>query len=132
MQSIEIDFDVYKKLTILRETEKTTYNDVLRKLLELPTLISTAPKQNWKSENSWATKYYIFPHGTEFKANYKGKEYQGFVKDGHLLLNGRRYSSPSRAAISITNNSVNGWVFWECRLPNSSNWVSISSFKTKV
>ncbi len=35
MPSIDIDFDIYKELTSLRETEDVTYNDVIRELLEL-------------------------------------------------------------------------------------------------
>ena len=35
MTSIEVDFDVYKVLTMKRETESVTYNDVLRKMLGL-------------------------------------------------------------------------------------------------
>lgn len=34
---IDIDFDVYKALTILRQSETDTYNHVLRRLLGLPT-----------------------------------------------------------------------------------------------
>ena len=35
MHTIEIDFDVFKKLTAMRETETMAYNDVLRKMLGL-------------------------------------------------------------------------------------------------
>ena len=34
-KEIEIDFDVFKLLTVMRLSENMTYNDVLRKLLEL-------------------------------------------------------------------------------------------------
>ena len=35
MTTIEIDFDVFKELTIRRTTESVTYNDVLLELLGL-------------------------------------------------------------------------------------------------
>lgn len=35
MATIDVDFEVYKALTIRRETEEMTYNDVLRHLLSL-------------------------------------------------------------------------------------------------
>ena len=36
MEMIEIDFDVYKALTMKRTSQEVTYNDVLRELLDLP------------------------------------------------------------------------------------------------
>ena len=35
MITIEIDFDVYKKLTVRRESEEVSYNDVIRDLLKM-------------------------------------------------------------------------------------------------
>jgi hypothetical protein len=130
MQTIEIDFDVYKALTLRRQTEDVTYNDVLRELLELDPVPS--PQKNLDKEQSgepWVIKGVSFPHGTEFSSTYKGRQYSGFVDNGALVVNGKRFNSPSAAAISITKNSVNGWIFWKCKIPGLGNWTTISSLR---
>ena len=120
-QSIEIDFDVYKALTIRRASPSTTYNDVLRDLLQL----GSTPKNGGTPASNgtpWITKGVVFPHGTEFRASYKGKDYQAHVEQGALVFNGTKYSSPSPAAIAITERPTNGWMFWKCRLPGQNTW----------
>jgi len=49
-----------------------------------------------------------FPNGTEFRATHKGQTYYGKVQDGELVDQNKKYSSPSAAAVAITNNPVNG------------------------
>ena len=44
MHTIEIEFDVFKALTNLRESETVTYNEVIRRLLNLPELKSNDGK----------------------------------------------------------------------------------------
>jgi len=129
MQTIEIDFEVFKELTNKRRTEKETYNDVLRELLGLNTLTSTQPSNSQQSGKEWVAKGIHFPSGTEFRAFYKGKIHNAIVRDGALFLNGIPYNSPSAAAISITNNSVNGWIFWECRFAGDNNWKLLKTIK---
>ena len=58
-----------------------------------------------------------FPQGTQFRASYKGQTHLAEVENGALQLNGKRYASPSAAAMSITRVPANGWTFWECRIP---------------
>lgn len=71
-----------------------------------------------------------FPQGTDFRAFYKGQTHTSRVEAGALMLaNGERFDSPSAAAISITDNSVNGWIFWECRLPGKSSWQRIDALR---
>ena len=71
-----------------------------------------------------------FPQGTDFRAFYKGQTHTARVEGGALMLaNGERFDSPSAAAISITGNSVNGWIFWECRLPGKSSWQRIDALR---
>jgi hypothetical protein len=110
-QSIEIDFDVYKALTIRRATPSVTYNDVLREVLGIgpATKNGGAPVQNG---TPWITKGAVFPPGTEFRATYKGKDYQAHVEKGALFFNGTKYSSLSPAAIAITERPTNGWIFF--------------------
>lgn len=129
MAAIEISFDVYKALTMRRTSESVTYDDVLRELLRLPQ--SSEPKvATIKARpEGWSYKDVFFPNGTEFRANYKGKPYTASVENGALMLNGERIGSPSLAAHKITKTSVNGWRFWECRLPGDSRWRMIEALR---
>mgnify|MGYP001160645801 FL=1 len=130
MNTIEIDFDVYKALTLRRAAEDVTCNDVLREVLGL------SPKNGLASspasaagQGDWVTKGVRFPVGTEFRASYKGQTYYGKVESGKLVVNGKRFDSPSAAAGAITGNLVNGWTFWECRAPGKSSWQMIKSLR---
>ena len=130
MTNIEIDFEVFKELTNRRATEHVTYNDVLREVLGLKPLTSAATKPILESSaGAWTTKGITFPAGTEFRANYKGQTILAKVESGFLVLNGKRFDSPSAAAVSITGNMVNGWIFWECRMPGKTSWQTIKMLR---
>ena len=131
MQTIEIDFDVFKEITVRRKHAGITPNDVLREVFGLE------PRQEYltqkaKTGKPWVVKGVVFPHGTEFRSSYKGQIYYARVDDGSFLLNGKKFSSPSAAAMSITNNSVNGWKFWECKFPGNHNWQLIISLRKDI
>jgi hypothetical protein len=128
MYTIEIDFDVFKEITSRRTSEDVTVNDVLREVFRLPPRRGEKPVSQ-SGGKPWVTKGIIFPDGTEFRATYKGQNYNAEVKGGALVLNGTRFSSPSSAAISITKNSVNGWVFWECKIPGEDRWRLIKNLR---
>jgi negative regulator of replication initiation len=123
--TIDIDFDVYKALTMQRDSEETSYNDVLRKLLKLPPK-HPAPHEEANSVTTdiaaWVSKGVAFPSGTLFRRTYKGSLYSAKVEQGKLLLNGKTYDSLSSAAMSITKGNVDGWSFWECKRPGDS-WI---------
>lgn len=129
MRSIEIDFEVYKHLTMMRETEEVSYNDVIRRLLNLSERANGISDLAEKEGKPFVTKGVSFPHGSKFKANYKGENYYAEVQDGALVFDGERHTSPSSAAIAITGNSVNGWIFWECQYPGHSTWRSIKDLR---
>jgi hypothetical protein len=130
MNTIEVDFEVYKQLTMRRATEDVTYNDVVRELLGLKVQSTQKSKiSNSASSEDWISKNTRFPVGTEFRGTYKGKIIAGRVADGALVVNGKPYSSPSAAAMSVTEGAVNGWRFWECRLPGKSSWQLIESLR---
>ncbi|WP_424946975.1 hypothetical protein [Candidatus Spongiihabitans sp.] len=134
VMQIQIDFEVFQKLTALRASESVTYNDVIRGVLKLN---GSTPKPESHPEStesggrSWVCKGVIFSHGTEFRAIYKGQQHNGRVENGALVVYGERFTAPSAAAISITGNSVNGWRFWECLMPDTNHWVLIDSLKKK-
>ena len=129
MYAIDVDFDVYKQLTLRRETESVTYNDVIRELLGLDRNKERPARQSADAVGDWVTKGVRFPAGTEFRAAYKGQQVSGRVDGGALFVNGKRFDSPSAAAVSITGGPVNGWRFWECRLPGKSSWRLIETLR---
>ena len=134
MAMIEVDFEVFKELTVRRTSESVTENDVIRGLLGLNPVVSS-PESHPKSVEAgrfpWVCKGVSFPHGTEFRATYKGQLYTGKVENGALVVEGERFTSPSAAAVSITGNPVNGWRFWECLLPGTSRWKVIANLRKK-
>lgn len=128
MVAIDVDFEVFKQLTVRRRAETVTENEVIRELLGL------AQTNNERGSASstgmaWVSKGVSFAHGTEFRATYKGKQYTGTVKNGALVVNGKRYSSPSAAAVAITRNPVSGWRFWECLPPGATKWKLIADLR---
>jgi hypothetical protein len=130
MASIELDFDVWKELTLLRTSEEDTYSDVIRALLRRNMATEVTPLNTkmglgglyGRRARGTSNAGIIIPNGTEIKAKYKGKIYIGSVKDNAFVVDGHNYSTFSAAAHSITNTNLNGWYFWECRLPGQSEW----------
>jgi hypothetical protein len=146
MQSIEIDFEVYKALTARRAGESDSHNDVLRRLLGLGQgsvvikrhfdfgqtrvpAASPASAAGKNDKNDWFYKGIRFPAGTDFRARYRGQLHHAKVDAGALTLNGKRVQSPSDAAREITGNNVNGWRFWQCRLPGEAGWRRLDSLR---
>lgn len=129
MRAIEVDFDVYKALTMRRPSEEVTENDVLRELLGLPRRKASGTPAAGPAPGDWIAKGVRFPAGTEFRAHYKGQTHLARVEGGALVLNGKRHDSPSSAAVSITGSAVNGWRFWEARLPGQAGWKIIESLR---
>jgi Restriction Enzyme Adenine Methylase Associated/Protein of unknown function (DUF2924) len=129
MPTIEVDFDVFKALTARRSSEDVSENDVLRQLLRLPPQSTRAVNADNPGPEDWVTKGVRLPVGTELRATYKGQTYLARVASGALTYNGKRFNSPSAAAMNITRNPINGWTFWECRLPGQGRWTSLKELR---
>lgn len=144
MQTIEIDFEVYKALTARRTGEGDSFNDVLRRLLGLgqgsavirrsfdfgqTRLPAASPASAGNDKNDWFYKGIRFPAGTDFRARYRGQLHHAKVEQGAMALNGKRVQSPSDAAREITGYNVSGWRFWQCRLPGESGWRRLDSLR---
>ena len=135
MRTIDVDFDVFKAITARRETENVSENDVLRALFGLPpkrhaTQISKSSTSSQRTAD-WYVGSVRFPAGTEFQANYRGRTWLGRVDQGALVLDGRRFDTPSAAAGFVTKNSVNGWKFWQCKQPGQEMWQIIDTLRKK-
>jgi hypothetical protein len=136
MYTLQVDFDVYKAVFSRRANELVTENDVLRELLglgskkvEQPPQASQAATPLAETREDWVVKGVCFPAGTEFRSTYRGQLYTGKVQVGALVVNNNRFESPSAAAVAITGSAVNGWRFWECKLPGKSTWQFIESLR---
>jgi hypothetical protein len=131
--SIEIDFDVYKELTVRRNTPRSTENDVIRELLGLAPVghsdVNSDQDQKQIAGNPWAWKGVTLHDGTELRASRGGRTHKARIENGAILCNGKRYRSPSTAAGAVTGNSVNGWTFWECKIPGR-DWVPMAKLRS--
>jgi len=130
MQQIEIDFDVWKELTLRRSSENVTYNDVLREMLGLEATFGRQLEValSGKKPNGFIFRGLFLPEGTKLRAQYKGGLYLAEIRNGRWLdESGAEHTSPSAAATSVTGNNVNGWRFWEARRPQDSEWRKIDA-----
>lgn len=138
MPTLDVDFEVWKALTAMRRSEADGYNDVLRRLLKLdaaePEPMPRPPSHPIIQglTRPWLIKGIVVPHGSEMRMTYKGVTYTATVKNGEMEFpDGRTFTTPSKAAGAITKTMVNGWLMWECRLPNSSSWVPLDALRKR-
>ncbi len=149
---IDIDFDVFKALTTLRQSEADSYNAVLRRILLMPaevleTLDMENPdSSNWRGNGKfvgaaaraiisahggiWFGNVY-FEEGTKFRATYKGQVYSAEVREKKWIgEDGIVRRSPSDAACAISKTNVNGWRFWHVLRPGDSDWVRLEALRS--
>ena len=129
---IEIDFDVWKALTNLRDSEDTTFSDVLRKVFKLDaTTHATKAIPRAEILTGASFKGILLPDGTLLRVTYKGRMYTAEIKNGRWVDHeGNIRSSPSEAARAISNTQVNGWRFWEVKRPNDGRWRRLDMLKS--
>lgn len=145
MQEILIDFEVFKALTAKRVDERHTYNDVIRELLGLDSLLEKPdatdallgtdydcrPVTNplipsgslLEKTTGFSARGIFLPNGTMLRATYKQQQYTAAIERGKWLnIDGKSHSSPSAAAKAITGSNINGLRFWHVKRPNDSFW----------
>ena len=146
---VEIDFEVYKALTLLRESEDDSYSDVIARLLTLSKVEvadgdlydKLRPAKDdlfaalWKGPSTPDSGAWIgnvhFPNGTRFRATYKGRTYHAQIKDDVWIgEDGIVRRSPSEAASAISDTNVNGWRFWFGIRPSEDEWKRLDEFRT--
>src|SRR5262245_46839664 len=84
-RSIEIDFDVHKRIEIARRSFKETDNEVLRRLLEIETKAAPVSLARARIEQPWSGKGVTLPHGTQVRMKYRGRVYVGMIDNGAWL-----------------------------------------------
>ena len=88
-------------------------------------LVHKGSKANIEEAPSIANNWKTFRQNLITKSILK-KEGNTYVFQEDFL-----FSSPSAAAIEVTKSSINGWIFWECKLPGKQNWQSINSLRER-
>lgn len=73
----------------------------------------------------------FLPEGTDLLAWYKDRPYYAKVRDNQIEIMGENFNSVSAAAKRVTKSQVNGWTFWQCKLPGKSEFVSMEKLRTK-
>ncbi len=142
---IDVEFEVFKALTLLRREEGDSYSDVIQRLLKL------AENENLKGgdrlvgtgnfmgnllrgrhdakDGAWIGNVF-FPNGTQFRATYKGKTFRAEIRNEVWVgEDGITRQSPSDAAGSISGTKVNGWRFWYGLRPGEVEWHRLDEFR---
>ena len=133
MAVIDVDFEVYKALTVMRPDEATTVNDVLRKLLHLDAKVEAPIAAAGSAIAGCEFKGVVLPNGTEFRVTYKGRTYTAAIKEGAWIgEDGIRRNSPSDAACAITKGNVNGWRFWKVKRPGDGDFRVLEDLRIRV
>lgn len=124
MPAINVDFEIFKLITSRRSSESMSENDVLRDVFGLPQILqpSNVAAPINMGELPCILKGVTFPHGTQFRHTHKGQQHSASIENGSFVMSGKKFSSLSGAAVEITGNPRNGWYFWECLLPQSTEW----------
>lgn len=140
MRSIEIDFDVHKRIEMERQSYAETPNTVLRRLLELNEL-KEQPSGHTDEDHSpmrgcsWNGKGVTLPDGTQLRMTYGGHTYFGVIEKAFWVVDGERYKSPSAAAGVCastkrgTRTLLNGWKYWWIKRPSDEDWLSLESLR---
>ena len=132
VRSIEIDFDIHKKIEAERRSFDESPNDVLHRLLKIKTGATPFPPFEGRP---WTGKGVTLPHGTELRMDYNGRLHSGLIRNGVWLVEGKRFNSPSAAAggVALTKDgrqpSLDGWIYWYVRRPDDDHPVLLKTLR---
>lgn len=137
-RSIEIDFDIHKRIELERTSFEETPNAVLRRLLNIDNQHSAQDILTSSTGcRPWAGKGIFLPHGTELRMKYNGRVHTGIIHNGEWMVEGSKYKSPSAAAggVALTKDgkrtNLDGWLYWSVKLPDNGVWVRLSDLRPK-
>lgn len=133
MRTIEIDFDVHKRIETERKSFSETPNAVLRRLLGIG---NERPVERQPGDGrAWSGKGVVLPHGTELRMDYNGRQHSGRIDNGVWLVEGKKFKSPSAAAggVALTKDgrrtSLDGWIYWQVKRPGDLDWIPIKRLR---
>ena len=139
LATIEIDFDIHKRIEAERKGFDEPPRMALRRLLNLPELpIDSADGPRALPEGrAWREGLVEVPHGSLARMSYqRGKQiFEGRFWDGKLIVDGRSFDTLSSAASALAvtkfgdHPSLNGWNYWEAKFPGESKWRSLSKMR---
>lgn len=139
-RTIDIDFEVHKRIELERQSFTETPNDVLCRLLGIAlsepvavTVPQVGEGRPWvgKGKSTGLT----LPHGSELQMDYNDQRFTGRVDNGSLVFERRRFASPSGAADSLCRTrdgrktSLNGKELISVRLPGETKWVLLKTYE---
>ena len=128
MKNIGTSSDLLSK-PVFQQSPEDAYQD---KDFQSPERLGRVEQKSAKNSGgcvSWEVESVVFPDGTKFRAKYKGYFYYGKVRNGTMTLDEKEFVSPCEAALTITRTPIDGWLFWDCKLPEQVSWMNISEFK---
>jgi hypothetical protein len=135
-RTIEIDFEVHKRIEAARASFSDSPNDVLRKLLQIEREDQPVPAPA-QSGRPWSGKGVVLPHGTKLKMDYNGVTHSGEIIEGAWVVEGRTFKSPSAAAGGValtrkgTHTSLDGWEYWHVKRPGDARWILSGDLRQK-
>ena len=133
LRPIEIDFEVYKRIESARRSFLESHNDALRRLLGVKPLAKLAESPTISQGRSWRSKGVELLSGTLLRMEYNGVEYTGEIVDGEWIVEGKKFNSPSGAAIGVAktrtgiSTHLNGWNYWYVKRPGEAEWIPIKN-----
>lgn len=133
-KTIEIDFDVHKRIELERQSFAETPNAVLRRLLKIGD--NSSPISAAQPGRPWAGKGVTLPDRTELRMEYNGRVHIGIVQDGAWIVEGGQYKSPSAAAGGVARTkdgkrtNLDGWTYWQVKRPGDAGWISIGELRS--
>jgi hypothetical protein len=135
LRSVDIDFDVHKRIELARESFSETPNAVLRRLLGLDASRAVQQVIGAAAMRAWSGKGVQLPHGTRVRMDYNGRTHEGEIVDGSWLVEGEQFSSPSAAAGGVARTkdgkrtNLDGWIYWWAMLPGKKAWMKLSEMR---
>ena len=119
MRTIRISEQVYKEIA-KRGKFGETPNDVLERVFKIT-----------QTESQSLRRSLFPPNHTECRFNRNGEYVCGKIENGELILSIGSYSAFSTAAKALTGTSLNGWLYWEIKLPNEDRWILADSWRQR-
>lgn len=129
MPLIEVDFETFKAITVLRPSESVSEGEVVRWKLGLPSLFDSKDSETEVktgaalsesnlidsiAEQFWVSEGVKFRVGDELRHWFRDQSEpaRAVVSETGLVIDGKTFKSLSMAAIHYTGYNTNGWRFW--------------------